>query len=85
MGYFTLATEDKFFIENKLHAYIKEKGKLCHPTFLAQILGGIASEDIFKTLDRKSWWYQTSSADGLGHAVEVSRKTAQRGERRNPL
>ena len=28
MGYFTLATEDKFFIENNLHAYIKEKGKL---------------------------------------------------------
>lgn len=79
MGYFTLATEDKFFIENKMHAYIKEKGKLCHPTFLAQILGGIASEDIVKTLDGKSWWYQTSSADGFGHAIEVSRKTAQKG------
>lgn len=79
MGYFTLATENKFFVENELHPYIKERGVLCHPTFLTQILGGIASEDIVKTLDKESWWYQTSSADGLGRAVEISRKTAQRG------
>lgn len=79
MGYFTLAKEDKFFIESKLHSYIKEKGVLCHPTLLAQILGGIASEDIIKTLDGQSWWYQTSSTDGLGNAIEISRKTAQRG------